>query len=300
MKKSYVILSLLFITGFAAHGQNAATPNAGFETWTHTVSTVAYDDATGWNDLNSTTAGFGAVTCYKATAAGDFHGGAAAVKLVTTSVLGTNANGIVTTGTINTGTQAITGGIAYTGRPDSIVGWYKSTPGSSDHGFMQILLTGSSNTDTIGFVRFNCTLTAVPAYVRFSAPVWYKSTNSVTTAQWLLSSSKGASGQQVGTTLFVDDLDLIFNATGIKEQELASGFHVGPNPATVSLSIFNTNQTRAHIEFYEITGRKVASYPVNESTNQIDTGNMSAGSYLYTIFNEQGTPLNNGKIIVQK
>jgi hypothetical protein len=300
MKKLYIPVAILLSTGSFVFGQNAATPNAGFETWTHTTSTVSYDDPTGWNDLNSTTAGFGGVTCFKATAAGDFHSGTSAIKLVTASVFGQNANGIATTGTINTSSQAITGGIPYTGRPDSIVGFYKSAPGTSDYGFFQILLTGTSDTDTIGYVRFNCSLTPVSTFKRFSAPLHYKSTNAVTKSQWLLSSSKGASGQQVGTTVFVDDIDLIFNSTGIQKEEMTSGFHIGPNPAGSSISIYNTLLTHAHIEFYEITGRKVASYPLNESTNLIDTGNMTRGAYLYTIFDQQGTPLNNGKIIVQK
>ncbi|HEV7230853.1 MAG TPA: hypothetical protein VGO45_05970, partial [Bacteroidia bacterium] len=214
MTKKYSLFAALLISGTFLFSQNAATPNASFETWTHTSSTVAYDDATGWNDLNSTTAGFGKVTCYKATAAGDFHTGAAAMKLSTASVLGQNANGIATTGTINTSSQAITGGIAYTGRPDSIIGWYKSTPVGSDHGFVQLLLTGSSNTDTIGFAHFSTPSAAVNSYTRFSVPMHYKSTNPVVTSQWILSSSAGNSGQQVGATIYLDDLDLIFNPAG--------------------------------------------------------------------------------------
>jgi hypothetical protein len=300
MKKLYFLVATLFLTGAGITAQNAATPNAGFETWTHTTSTVSYDDPTSWNDLNSTTAGFGAVTCFKATAAGDFHSGAAAIKLVTTSVLGQNANGIATTGTINTSTQAITGGIAYTGRPDSIVGFYKSSPVSTDHGFFQLLLTGTSNTDTIGYVRFNTPITAVGSYIRFSAPVHYKSTNAVTTSQWLLSSSFGSTGQQVNATVFVDDLDLIFNPAGIKEQELLSGFHVGPNPAQSILSVYNTKLTRATIQFYDITGRQVASSVINEANNVIDLNNFSQGAYLYSIIDENGKTLNYGKVIVRK
>jgi hypothetical protein len=299
MTKIYVLFVAFFLAGTFLFSQNAAIPNSGFETWTHGSSTVGYDDATGWNDLNSTTAGFGKVTCYKATAAGDFHNGAAAMKLSTANVLGQNANGIATTGNINTSSQAITGGIAYTGRPDSIIGWYKSTPVSTDHGFIQLLLTGSSNTDTIGFAHFNTPSATVGSYIRFSSPVKYKSANPVVTSQWILSSSAGNTGQQVGATIYVDDLDFVFNPAGIREDEQASGFHIGPNPANNILNVFNNELRPASLEVYEISGRKVASRQLTGSITNIDLSTFSPGSYLYTIFDEAHKPVCNGKIIVQ-
>jgi hypothetical protein len=300
MNKIYAFFAACFFAVVALSAQNVATPNAGFENWTHTSGTVAYDDATSWSDLNSTTGGFGVITCYKASAAGDFHNGTYAMKLVTKSVLGQNANGIATTGTINTSTQAISGGIAYTGRPDSIVGYYKSTPVGSDHGFIQLLLSGTSDTDTIGYVRFKTPATAVATYTRFAAKMWYKSTNPVTKSQWLLSSSAGNTGQQVNATLFVDDLDLVFPSTGIAEQELHSGFHIGPVPAQQELTVYNTRLTKAHITLYLVTGQVVANYPVNNASNVIDLSTFSSGSYLFKITDESGTALNNGKILVQK
>jgi hypothetical protein len=297
MKKNYFFIPGIFFTGML-FSQNTAIPNASFETWTHTSSTVAYDDPTGWNDLNSTTAGFGKVTCFKATAAGDYNTGSAAIKLSTASVFSQNANGIATTGTINTSTQAITGGIAYTGRPDSIIGWYKSTPVGSDHGFIQLLLTGTSNTDTIGYAKFSTPAAAVGSYTRFSVPVWYKSANAVTTSQWILSSSAGNSGQQVGSTLFVDDLDFAFRPSGIREQELTSGFRVGPNPTNNVLNILNTKERTAYIEFFGISGKKEAAFPLENTQTVVDLSAFSKGIFLYTIFDASGNALLNGKVII--
>jgi hypothetical protein len=299
--KNYYLLSVLSLLNCGIlSAQNVATPNSSFETWTHTTGAASYDDATGWNDLNSTTSGLGTITCYKATAAGDFHTGAAAVKLVTKSVFGTIANGICTTASINTSTQTLSGGLPYTGRPDSVVGWYKSSPATADHGFVQLLLTGTSDTDTIGYVKFNTPATAVNTYTRFSVPMWYKSTNAVTTSQWLLSSSLGHTGQVVNSTIFVDDLDLIFKPAGIQEEERLSGFRTGPNPATDLFTVYNTKMTNAHIVFYAISGKMLSMFPLASLSNTIDLSGFSAGSYLYTIFDEKGTALNNGKLIIQK
>ncbi len=299
MIKYYTLAAFSFLSCNFLSAQNAATPNAGFENWTHVTSSASYDDANSWNDLNSTTAGLGAVTCYKATAAGDFHSGAAALKLVTKSVFGTIANGICTTGAINTSTQSLSGGIAFTMRPDSIVGWYKSTPAGADHGFVQLLLTGTSDTDTIGYVKFNTPAAAVNVYTRFSAAMVYKSTNPVTNSQWLVSSSLGHTGQVVNSTIFVDDLDLIFNSTGIREQQISS-FSTGPNPATNNFYVYNPQQSNAHIELYEITGKRIMRQQLVNSTNTIDLSGFFAGLYFYSIFDEKGAALNSGKLIIQK
>jgi hypothetical protein len=299
MIKFYTLSALSIFSFSMLSAQNAATPNASFETWTHTSGAASYDDPTGWSDLNSTTSGLGTITCYKATAAGDFHTGAAALKLVTKSVFGTIANGICTTGAINTSTQSLSGGIAYTGRPDSIVGWYKSTPAGTDHGFVQLLLTGTSDTDTIGYVKFNTPAAAVNVYTRFSAPMHYKSVNPVTNSQWLVSSSLGHTGQVINATIFVDDLDLIFNSTGVKEEAI-SGFSTGPNPATNVFHVYNTKLLNAHIVFFAINGKLLQTIPLANQTNTIDISSFPQGSYLYTVFDEKGTALSNGKLIIQK
>jgi hypothetical protein len=299
MIKPYILSALSLFSFGILSAQNAATPNPSFETWTHTSGAASYDDPTGWSDLNSTTSGLGTITCYKATAAGDFHTGAAAIKLVTKSVFGTIANGICTTGAINTSTQSLSGGVAFTGRPDSIVGWYKSTPAGADHGFVQLLLTGTSDTDTIGYVKFNTPAAAVNVYTRFSLPMYYKSANPVTNSQWLLSSSLGHSGQVVNATIFVDDLDLIFNSTGVKEEQ-APGFSTGPNPATTVFNVYNTKQIQAHIAFYAINGQLIQTSTLANQSNAVDISRFVQGSYLYTIFDEKGTSLTTGKLIIQK
>lgn len=299
MIKRYTLSTISILSFGILSAQNAATPNPSFETWTHTSGAASYDDPTGWSDLNSTTSGLGTVTCYKATAAGDFHTGAAALKLVTKSVFGTIANGICTTGSINTSTQSLSGGIAFTARPDSIVGWYKSTPAGADHGFVQLLLTGTSDTDTIGYIKFNTPAAAVNTYTRFSVPMHYKSTNPVTNSQWLVSSSLGHTGQVVNATIFVDDLDLIFNPTGIQEEQ-AGGFKTGPNPAATVFNVYNSRLTNAHIAFYAITGQLLQTVQLANLTNAIDISSFPQGPYLYTIFDEQGKALNTGKLIIQK
>ena len=117
MKKIVTLFFALLVFCGTTIAQNAATPNAGFENWTNFPGTVPYDDPDNWNTLNATTAAIpfaGTTTCSKATAIGEFHSGATAVKLVTKNIVGNFVNGIATTGIINTSAQTITDGIPFT------------------------------------------------------------------------------------------------------------------------------------------------------------------------------------------
>src|SRR5665213_1953131 len=131
MKKIYTLISILSISSTCLWAQ--ATPSPGFETWASTSSDA---NPTGWDSPNSQTTTFSKIECNKVTAAADIHGGSAAVMLITWSIFGIGtAPGVMTTGTLPSSySGTITGGIPYTLRPDSIVGWYKYAPQGADKG----------------------------------------------------------------------------------------------------------------------------------------------------------------------
>jgi hypothetical protein len=303
MKKiiTTIALAAIIITSNAQ-----PTPNAGFESWTHHAAGItapAYDTPDSWNTLNATIALSigGAVTCYKATAAGEYHGGAAAIKLVTASVLGQTANGIATTGTINTTTFSIAGGIAYTGRPDSIVGFYRCAPVGVDSGFVELQLLGAGGgTDTVGYVRFKTTRATVSTYHRFSAHVNYRSTNPVVTALWIMSSSADATTHVVNSTLWVDDLSMVFASTVGIEEHNKQEITVGPNPASNYLLINNPYSTKGSIAIYDVTGRKISEQQFTNSSSSIDVSAFPAGLYFFAILDENKNTIKTEKIIVTK
>jgi len=297
--KKIVTLITFFI--FSAEGIFAqATPNNGFETWTHSTFPV-YDSPNSWDNLNASTGTLGVITCVKATAAADIHSGAAAIKLITKTVLTQTANGIATTGTINTTTQTIGGGISYTLRPDSIVGFYKYTSVSGDNGFAEIQLLGAGgDTDTIGYVRFVTPSSTVGAYTRFSKAIVYRSANPVVKSIWILSSSKDATTHFVGSTAFFDDVNLVFaSATGIANQSNLE-ITVGPNPATDHLIINNTMINRGTFLLFDVTGRIVSERKFDGISTVIDLSELPLGLYLYSISDEKNTVIKTDKIIIKK
>ncbi|MCW3103194.1 MAG: hypothetical protein JWO09_1634 [Bacteroidetes bacterium] len=296
MKKIYAVISMISIS-VAAFAQ--ATPNAGFETWTHN-SFPSYDTPNSWDNLNPSTGSLGVFTCFKATAAADIHSGSAAVKLITKSVFGQTANGIVTTGTINTTTQTIGGGIAYTGRPDSIAGFYKYTSVSGDNGFVELQLLGAGgDTDTVGYVRFVTPSSSVGTYTRFSKAVVYRNSNPVVKSIWILSSSKDAVTHFVGSSLWADDISIVTNPTAINEPS-KSELSVGPNPAVNFILVKNPDAKKLLVKMYDVTGRVVIEQQVENTSATIEIAALPQGLYMYAISDESKKLMKTGKVIVQK
>jgi len=270
-----------------AFSQNAATPNAGFENWTAATS---YNTPNNWNTLNSTTSYLSVYTCLKATAASDYHSGTAAIELITKTVLTSKAQGIATTGKLNTNmitmTGSINGGIPYTERPDSIVGWYKSSPVSNDTGFVQFILFGSTR-DTIGIARFYVPATAVTKFTRFHKAIEYRSSNVPDSSLWILSSSSGATGQQVNSTIWVDDLDLIYNTTGISNtSSIDNTVILFGNPVSDKLDIYIPQNSQ--IEILNINGQILKNIQDAYDCTIIDFSDLAKGLYFIEIKNKDG------------
>jgi hypothetical protein len=302
MKKIYSLISICAISSSSIFAQ--VLPNSGFESWTNTPASFpapAYDTPNSWNTLNSTTAGVGQITCVKATALADIHSGSAAIKLITKSVFGQVANGIATTGTINTSSQTIGGGIAYTGRPDSIAGWFKYTPVTGDNGFVELQLLGSGgDTDTVGYVRFKTPTTTVGSYTHFSKKIIYRNSNPVVKSIWILSSSADAVTHFANSTLWVDDLQVLTaTAAGITEQPKLE-LTVGPNPTSNFIFIKNPDSKNLSLKMYDVTGRMIMEQRIDNVTNTIEVNSLPIGLYMYAISDDSKRIIKTGKIIIQK
>lgn len=302
MKKITTLISIFALSTTVTFAQ--ATPNPGFENWTHVAASFpapAYDIPDNWNNLNPTTAGLGQITCVKGSAAGEFHSGAAAIKLITKSVLGQVANGIATTGTINTTSQTIGGGISYSLRPDSIVGYYKYTPVTGDNGFAEIQLLGAGgDTDTIGYVRFTTPTTTVGTYTRFSKAIVYRSANPVAKSIWILSSSKDAVTHFVNSTAYFDDLNLAFASSASVTEQAKLQLTVGPNPSNGLFLITNTLINKGDFVLYDVTGRKVLEKKIEGTSAVIDVNGFPIGLYIYAITDEKNNVIKTDRVIIQK
>jgi hypothetical protein len=288
-KKILLLAAIASLSALQLQAQNP-TPNAGFENWTQVGN---HYDPNSWNTLNPSTSIIGVFTCTRATGA-DVHNGTYAIKLTTKSVFGITANGIASTATlITTPPYGVTGGIPYALRPDSITGWYKYDPASAaDSGFVQFILQGSAN-DTIGIIRFSTPNSTVATYTRFSAAINYLSPNTPANSYWILSSSDGVN-PVVNSVLIVDDLALVFNSTGLPEQETV-GIDILNSLVTDEIFITNNTNERASFRLYNSAGVKVHDTEIVPGSSAIDASRYSSGIYFYQV-----TDLNSSQQAVGK
>ncbi len=263
---------LLFISAFAFINANTnaqnAIPNPGFENWTNQGN---YKDPVSWGTINGSVAGacFCAGTCRQATSV---HSGSFAAELKTISVFGQTAPGIAATGTINTQTQAVDGGVAFNLRPDSIKGWYKYTPQGTDTASVEIILSkwNGSARDQVGSAKWIKT-TAVSSYTEFAKAIAYSLTiDPDTMVIVLLSSHTNLNSSNVNSDFFVDDLSLTFP----------------PVPPTLTTSVTNVSCNGGNNGAVNLTvsgGTSPYTFLWSNNATTEDISGLLTGTYTVTV-----------------
>lgn len=232
MKKILLSLSLCFCLSFQLHAQQQL-PNSGFETWQNAGNND--EEPTNWNS-NKTGGGFAALgpqTCFRE--GSGVYAGSYCVKLETGRILGNNVNGTVTTGKLEAPNTNPNNGYAhtvradadfnspFTGRPDSLVGYYKYTSVSGDAGALQVILHGDAdvrmpdpnNTTTafvVGEAAFDTPASSVGSWTRFSVPFVYNNTDTPKYVLAIFTASAVIANSAEGSILWVDGVEMVYNA----------------------------------------------------------------------------------------
>lgn len=290
MKKSLFVLALSFVV--LRINAQIALPNPGFENWT---SAGNYEDPDDWHTLNPSTAFVGVLTALKANPP-DVHSGSFAIKLTTKTVFGQTANGIATTGTIDVQNQTITGGLPYTLRPDSISGWYMYTPAGGDNGFVDFVLLDNAN-DTVGFADFTTPSAVVSTYTYFTIPIVYRSAASPSLSRFTLSSSAGYISV-VNSTMFIDDLSLIFNPNKIVEHGNPSETAYSYRSTSNTLIFHSLDGGNKSLSLYNSLGQRAFSVELSGNESEISVPELAKGPYIVRINSSSNSRISVGKIII--
>lgn len=240
MKK--IFTSILVCASAFAFGQTQIA-NAGFETWDNVGSATEEPTSFNSNKTGTGLASSGPQTCSQATSP---HTGTYCVRVETKYYIVATVNGNVTSGVVNApssnkseGYLSATGAnkIAFTGRPDSLVGWYKYTQATSgtgataEQGKVRVILHSgdyydpevpfNSNHADLSANKIGDALYVTPAsnqatWKRFSVPFNYVNGTvpsfamvNITSSNNQLTVAPGFTG--TGSILFVDDLTAIYN-----------------------------------------------------------------------------------------
>ena len=313
MQKFILLFIAIVGLGFGSQAQTTI-PNADFETWLNVGA--ATERPINWNSNKNGggLATLGPQTCFR-----DIGGysGTYCVKIVTSSYFGTIVNGSCATGiVIAPSTTKAEGYIAdtgtarnaFTGRPDSISFWYKYTQSGTDYPRVDTRLhvgnayapptpVNSNHPDSTANVVGKALWTGPAAnqatWAKVTVPMVYVDSR---TPQYIfisMTSSGDQNGGAAGSTLWVDNMQAIYNTTGIADlrTEAVPIFWNG-NHIVADLSA--TDLTGTSLQLINMSGQLVLDQHLATHTVNSIVTDVPAGVYVYRLVSEQRTVV--GKI----
>ena len=322
-----VTLSLAAIINATSLVSQTQITNGGFENWGN-ASPGNANEPTSWysNKSGSNIAQLGPQTCFKCTS--PVHSGNACVRVQTESYIGTAVNGVVTTGvvdapsltksdgycgTVNYSTSSDDRRMAFTGRPDSITGWYQYSPGGTgEQGKVRVILhtgdyydpeTPTTNhpdptANRIADTTFYTPTAAVSTWTRFSLPFNYFSTNNPTYIMINITASANQSTSVTGSQMWLDDIAVVYNTAGINQVTNTQSLKAYYSDKTVYVDLQNSNNNECTLSIFNLTGKLMSSEKLESNKlNTLNVSRLNSGMYLYQIVGS--TSQKTGKFIVE-
>lgn len=325
MKRTLPLLFSLALTSYSVQSQTTIT-NGGFENWDSPGT--ANEEPVGFNSnkTGSSTAQLGPQTCFRD--GSDKHSGSYAARIETKTFIIAVVNGNMCTGVVNAPTTNKADGyigttnysntsdirrMSFTGRPDSLVGWYHYTPANSQETgkIRAILHVGhyydpeaasayhpDSSANKIADCIFLTPNTTVSNWTRFSVPFVYVDGR---TPQYIMINTTSSANQTTntaGSKLWLDDMDVIYNpSTGINETYNNNDVKVFAYDKSVYVDFLKRNENETMFSLFDITGRKVFSQSIqNNKHHELKMSELNSGIYIYTL---SGSTYNKtGKLLI--
>ncbi len=314
--KKIATLVIAATLGLNALAQTTIT-NGGFELWGNTVPTGdTHTEPTNWysNQSGSSTASLGGQTCFKDNTV--VHSGSFSVRVETISgPFSTVVNGSVTTGVVNAPTLSKSDGyigtvntsnssddrrMSFTGRPDSIVGWYQYTQGGgSEQGKLRAILhTGDyydpetpstyhpdPTANKIADALFLTPTSNVSTWTRFSIPFSYVNSTVPTYIMINITSSANQTTTTTGSKMWIDDLEAIYNPPAAVKNNINNGESVQVYTAgkTVYVNDAASFNDQTILTIYDMNGKAVATQYIQNQQLFSYVLNQPTGIYTYRL-----------------
>ncbi len=280
MKKLVLLagLALGFSTAFAQDQH----PNSDFEDWTDYDGYMLPDSLTSFQNICVDIGGGFQECLIGVEQTTDANTGTYAVKMTNVA----DADGDPTSislFSLNDDFETIT----FTGRPDSLSGFYKFLQEGQDTAAVAVYLlkenvadpTGfDPNTDVVasGFVEF---LEDANDYTQFYVPLTYISTDPVAGIFLYAETSEGDG--TIGTTLYLDSFEFMYSNVTSTDETASSDIELFPNPATEVLNISGTFNS---VEILSMDGTVV----MTSSETQLNLSDLASGIYIARVHTDNG------------
>lgn len=280
-------------------GASLPYPNAGFENWNEVLSEVEVpDDWFSSNAFNTEPSDIG-VTKTEDSYEGDF-----AAKLENKITIWGDTLAVLTNGTFTE--NGVFGGMPVTKTPDKLTGHYKYSPVGPDSAIVSVTLfhhdeiTGVTNE----LETTNMKLPAESEYSAFELSIPYNAYPLPNSVNISFFAGKTDGGAGLGSTLFVDALQMTYKPEGVEDNQIFAGYKVYPNPTTEKLFFEFKQNLNAdfHVTILDLLGKTVLQKTEKAHHAQsfyIDVDNLENGIYFYRISTSLGGKEITGKFFVK-
>jgi hypothetical protein len=235
MRKLYLLIFIAICITYYSNGQQPE--NAGFELWEDAGTVI--DEPADWSSIktsdNDQLNNAAPQVWEQSTEA---HTGNFSVRLENKSTFGIVATGTLTNGRVHTFPIADSGYVytisddprwctPFTGRPDSIAGWFRFYPVNNDMGKLTAILHINSGAlpehgtqdNWVAHAEYIFPPDTIDTWTRFSVPFEYFKPDTPQYILMVLNSGYRTLAVD-GSVAYFDDIELIYNPGGIHESKL--------------------------------------------------------------------------------
>lgn len=294
MNISRLILVCLLCIGL----QTQAQVFADFENWHfHSAGLTAPN---GWNGSDSLLkyygtllGGSGYVAQIEKSQPGNGSANALKVSTVFQPAIGTffpagPFPGMATNGVLGvdmgTGDIVVSGGLDFTSNPTHVSCWVKNFPVGGDTTEITVFAIDNSDGDNIQYAIADTLLTdSITNFTKITIPFKVTDTNVSTTLLRVLVSSSGGFGGTVGTSIVVDDME-VMSPNGIVSLSATSNMaKVFPTRvySEINLAIGNVQMLPLQWQLFDSQGACVQQATITQLNQTISCSNLANGNYFY-------------------
>jgi len=216
-----------------------------------------------------------------------------------------DVSGLMLTGSIIPFPVSLKLGFPFSNRKDSLAFFVRYAPVNSDSGFVSVAMTkfnynGTNKRDTIGLGIAYVSGTINEFTLKYAVINYTVPTNVIPDTCVIAVSSSDLVNAQVGSSLWIDDLQWGTVNTGVSEAVKSEQIKITPIPANDFVTIdFGSISKAKEIEIIDVNGKLVESFGVNSKIETFGVGHLANGLYFYTVKDKNAAVLSSGKITVK-
>lgn len=305
MKKIFTLtisITLLFSNLFAQQ----QLENPGFEEWENVGLSV--EEPVNWSSIKTSDDlvinGFAPIVWGQST---DAHSGNYSLFLfnVYNALINSVASGTITNGQVHPDLETEYAYVFtnidddrwnsdFSGRPDSVVGWFKCNPTGDDFGTVKFSLhTGyaqipGEDNNNIALAYYELPSEEITQWTRFSTPFIYSSTSNPEYYLSVITSGNGLDAVDGSTAIF-DDLEFIYNESSINELS-ENLLEIYISNEILNFKIKENGHQLFELRLTDINGRIILKKEITAGKNMaININNLQSGIYIATAVNSKNS-----------